>query len=171
MSKFWYALHVASNCERAVAARLAYAGVDGFYPHVLQASKDGRREVETKFMPGYVFGNFDIADKGEVVSIPHVVSILGWGPSRPVAIPDSEIEGVRKIVSVPELARPSAFISAGDRVLVRRGPLTGLEGFVAHVKNATRVVVSVSMLGRSVAADVEASWLENLERRMAAKAA
>ncbi len=158
----WYALHVRANTERIVAQQMTSAGLDAFYPHVVQLSKDKRREIDKKFMPGYVFGEFDLVDKTPVVAIAQVVGILGWG-SHPVAIPTFEIEAVRKIVSFPELAKPSDFVSAGTRVRVRSGPLQDLEGYVVYVKNAARVVVSVTMLGRSVAADVDASALELLD--------
>jgi transcription antitermination factor NusG len=167
----WYALHVRSNHEHLVTEQLMGCDIDGFYPHVVQKSADGKRDIERKFMPGYVFGHFDILMKTPVVAIPQVVSILGWG-RHAVPIPDGEIEAVRRIVSFPEVApAPCPYVEAGDRVRVRRGPLAGLEGYVAYSKNATRVIVSVAMLQRSISAEVDADWLELLERAELLKAA
>jgi transcription antitermination factor NusG len=90
------------------------------------------------------------------------VGILGFGP-RPVAIPDVEIEAVKLIVSFPKPV-PCAYVSAGDRVVVCRGPLRGLEGYVAYAKGVARVIVSVQMLARSISAEVDADSLELLER-------
>jgi len=167
----WYALHVRSQHEHLVSDQLFYAGIEALYPHVVGRSKDGRRDVETKFFPGYVFGHFDIDAKTPVMAIPQIVSILGWG-THAVAIPDFEIAAVRLIVEAPVFVAvtPCPYVAEGDRVRVLRGPLRGLEGYVAYSKTATRVIVSVSMLARSISVDVDTSYLHLIERRPMAAA-
>lgn len=162
----WYALHVRSNFEHLVALQLAGCGIEAFYPHMTARSKDKKRDIDVKFMPGYVFGHFDLAEKTPVIAIPQVVSILGWGRhAAPVA--DDEVAAVKLIVSFPALAPlPCAYVSAGDRVRVRGGPLAGLEGYVMFSKSIARVIVSVPMLARSISAEVDADSLELLERAL-----
>jgi len=156
----WYALHVHSQCERIVADKLAGAGIEAFYPHLVKRSNDDKREIEhRRFMPGYVFAHFDLEHKTPVVAVAQVVSILGFG-SHAVSIPPIEIEAVKLIVSFPELAMPCPFVNAGDRVRVVTGPLRGLEGYVSYSKSVTRVIVSVQMLARSIAAEVDIDSLE-----------
>lgn len=162
----WYALHVHPNSERLVAMQLLGGSIEAFYPHTVAKSKDKKRDVDVKFMPGYVFGHFDILEKTPVIAIPQVVSILGWG-RHAAPVPDEEIAAVKLIVSFPALAPlPCAYVSAGDRVLVRRGPLAGLEGYVMYSKSIARVIVSVAMLARSISAEVDADSLELLERAL-----
>ena len=143
----WYALHVRPNHERLVADRLDAASIEAFYPHVMapapRSSQHRNREIERKFMPGYVFGRFALERKTPVIAIPWVVNILGWG-SHAVPIPESEIEAVRKIVRLPSV-QPHRFLNAGDRIRVRCGPLVGFEGYVVRRKNVAWVVVSVTM--------------------------
>lgn len=162
----WYALHVRSNHEHMVAQKLEGVGIEAFYPHILAPSRDKRREIEKKFMPGYVFGRFNLAEKTPVVAIDQVVSILGSG-RHAIAIPDYEIEAVRLIATAKQ-AMPSDYIHAGDRVLVTRGPLQGLVGFVTRHKDSLRIVVSVEMLARSISAEVDADSLEVLTAAAAA---
>ena len=166
----WYALHCRSNTEKLVAEKLAYAGIETYYPHLVVKSKDKKREIEKKFFPGYSFARFDLdLDKIAVISVPQVVGILGWG-HHAVAIPDHEIAAVRLMVDtvpLPGAPIPVAvpYVAEGDRVLVRRGPLAGLEGFVAYSKSGgARVIVSVAMLARSISAEVDGAWLELIER-------
>lgn len=168
----WYALHVRSQAEQLVAEKLDGVGIEAFFPHERVKSRDKRREVIRKFMPGYVFGRFELEEKTPVVAIPQVVSILGAG-RHAVAIPDGEIQAVRLIVSAPKSAAaiPCPYVAAGDRVRVRSGPLQGLEGYVAYLKNMARVIVSVQMLQRSISAEVAADSLELLERAQPARAA
>jgi len=86
----WYALHIRSNCEHLVALKLTADGIENFYPHVVTKSRDGRREIEKKFMPGYVFCCFDLAQRTHIVAITQVVGILGSG-RHAVAIPKLKV--------------------------------------------------------------------------------
>jgi transcriptional antiterminator NusG len=163
----WFALHVRSCSERSVSDKLSRLDIDNFYPFIPIKASAGKRESEQRLMPGYVFARFSLENKTGVVAIPEVAQILGFG-KHAVEIPAFEIEAVRKIVSLPLIAKPSAYMAVGDRVYVRRGPLTGLEGFVMRVKNATHVVVSVHMLARSISAEVDAGDLEVIPQGQAA---
>jgi transcription antitermination factor NusG len=164
----WYALYCRSSQERIVVDRLASAGIDAFYAHRVETvpahRKDGTREIERKFFPGYVFAKFDLM-KGTraVIEIPQVVSILGWG-NRPIPIPDFEVEAVRLLASTPEVKAATAcpFVTAGDRVRVKHGPLHGLEGFVVYTKGMARVIVTLTMLARSICAEVDTEAVELL---------
>jgi transcription antitermination factor NusG len=168
----WYALHVRSDQEHLVSLQLERVGIESFYPRAMvnaprQSSRDKIRQIEKRFMPGYVFSRFDLAKRAPVTSIVQVVRILGYGFIA-VPIPDAEIEAVRTIMSVPESVRPCAFLAQGDRVRVRYGPLTGLEGFVQHWKKKAWVVVSLTGPERSLCATVDPECLESIP---AAKAA
>jgi transcription antitermination factor NusG len=157
----WYALHVQSCQERTVALKLERSAIESFYPHILKKSKDKRRDIEQKFMPGYVFAHFRLEERGPIVAIPQVVRILGWG-NHAAAIPDSEVAAVRQILSFPKLVMPSDFFTAGQRVRVKYGPLVGLEGLIVQRKKHCRIVVSIETVGRSIAAEVDADSLEFL---------
>ncbi len=155
----WYALHVRSNFERLVAGKLHYEGVEAFYPVRFEVSRDERRQVEKKFMPGYVFARFDLEDKTPVVAIPQVVSILGWG-RHAVAIPEREIVAVQMIAQSKD-AKACEYLAEGARVRIARGgSYEGLEGFVLKTRGKTRVVVSITTIARSMSLEVDASSLE-----------
>jgi transcription antitermination factor NusG len=72
------------------------------------------------------------------------------------------VEAVRRLVEKPVPVLPHPYLKAGRRVRVVSGPLTGMEGFVSRDKNGCRFVISVDLLGRSVAAEIDASALEPL---------
>jgi len=96
-----------------------------------------------------------------------VVGILGFNHLA-VAIPDIEIDSVRKIVSFPKLATPCDFLAAGDKVRVRYGPLTGLEGSVLRWKKKAWIVVSLTAAERSIKAEVDPLSLEFIGHAKAA---
>lgn len=166
--KLWYALHCRPNTERQVVDKLHLANVGGFYAHVIRKSLDGRRTVEEKLFPGYAFVHFDLKDRRVIFGIPQVVSILGAGPGIE-AIPDAEIAAVQQMLVAPQTLKVHAHFAGGERVRVERGPLQGLEGLVIYEHGSARVVVSVTMLHRSISAEVDRDDLQLLEpMRMAA---
>lgn len=114
------------------------------------------------FFPGYVFTRVTQSDgRLNLPMVPELVRIVG-AAGQPLAIPDSEISAVAQMVKLPS-ALPHQPV-AGDLVLVRRGPLAGIEGVVIRVKNSTRIVVSVGLLRQGVSAEVDSDSLEVMKR-------
>jgi transcriptional antiterminator RfaH len=162
--ELWYALHVRPNTERQVVDKLHLAGVKAFYAHAERKSLDNRRTIDEKFFPGYTFVRFDLVDRLKALSIPQVVSILGAGPGLE-AIPDEEIFAVQQLMAAPRTnLRSCQYIAAGDRVLVEDGPLRGLKGYVVYERGSARVVVNVTMLQRSISAEVDREALRLVGR-------
>jgi transcriptional antiterminator NusG len=89
-----------------------------------------------------------------VLTVPGVVSLVGIGKT-PLAVPDQEIEQVRRMVAFPALVTPWPFLEEGQTVLIERGPLSGVEGVLKEAKGQFRIVVSVQLLQRSVSAEVD----------------
>jgi transcription antitermination factor NusG len=102
-----------------------------------------------------------IQERLPVLMTPGVVGVVGAGKT-PIAIPMEEIESLQVMVNSNLFLKPWPFLQLGQRVRIRRGPLTDLEGDLVKVKNELRCVVSVRLLQRSVAAEVDADWLEPL---------
>jgi transcription antitermination factor NusG len=55
---------------------------------------------------------------------------------------------------------PWAFLNVGQRVRLQDGPLEGLEGILIEVRKEFRVVVSVTLLQRSVSVEIERHWVK-----------
>jgi transcription antitermination factor NusG len=85
--------------------------------------------------------------------------VVSYGRS-PALVSDSEIESVRTVASSNLPAKPHLFIAPGERVRIREGPLCGVEGEIAQTTDRPCLVVSVSLLQRSIAVEVEPAWLE-----------
>lgn len=152
----WYALRVKSNFERTAALHLRQRGYEEFLPTYSVRSRwsDRFKCVEKPFFPGYVFCNFNPQYRLPVLTTPGVLHIVGIGKA-PVPVDELEIEAVMAAVRSGLLLRPCPFLQVGDKVVIERGPLTGVEGIVTHFKGAYRLVVSVTLLQRSIAAEIE----------------
>jgi transcription antitermination factor NusG len=157
----WYALHVRSNHEKAVSHYLKSLGVTEFFPFFEKPSKrgNGLSPVQLPLFPGYVFAHFDWRSGPRMYGIPGVVRVLGIG-TDPTPVDANEIETIQKIVSSPLSRLPWPYLSAGQRVLLIDGPLRGLEGVFLQENKRARLIVSVSLLHRSLAVPVEREWVE-----------
>jgi len=156
----WFALRVRSNHERVAALHLRGRGFEEFSPtfRTQRQRPDRKKQVDQFLFPGYVFCRLNPHDRLPVLMIPGVVGLVGFG-NGPAAIPEKEIESVRKMVASGLLIGPWPFLEAGQTVLIERGPLRGVEGILQEVRHAFRLVVSVHLLQRSVSAEVDRNWI------------
>lgn len=152
----WYALVVQPRHEKAVDEHLRRRGLAALCP-TYQARKrwsDRIKVVDLPLFAGYVFACFSYAQRIAALGTGGVRSIVGFG-STPQPIPEAEIAALRSIRIAGLPMRPWPFLQVGQRVQVVKGCLAGLEGILAREKDLFRVVVSVEMLMRSVAVEVE----------------
>lgn len=159
----WYAIYTRHQHEKNVARILSDKGHETFLPlyRVAHRWKDRTQLVQLPLFPCYVFFRGGLAQQQEALRVPGVFSIVA-SSGRPAKIPATEIEGVRKLVESSLQIEPHPFLQCGDRVIVTSGPLQGLEGILIRKKNAFRLVISVDMLGRSAAVEIDAVNLQRI---------
>jgi transcription antitermination factor NusG len=90
--------------------------------------------------------------------LPGVLSTVG-NAGGPVAIQDGEMEMLRRVINCKTI-EPHPYMVAGDRVRVKEGPLQGIGGVVLRKANGLRFIVTLDLIGKSVALDIEGSALE-----------
>jgi transcription termination/antitermination protein NusG len=159
----WYAVQTRSNFEKRVANELDSKRLETYCPvfRELHQWADRKRVIERPLFQGYVFAKF--ADSGSarlsVLTAPGTVRIVGAGAALS-AIPDGEIEAIRRVMNAGQGCSAHPFLREGSRVRVRRGALRDLEGILVRVKNQARLVVSLTLLSQAVSAEVDASDVE-----------
>lgn len=161
----WYAVRVRSNREAVVSLHLRERGLEEFTPcyQVERQWSDRIKLIDHPLFPGYVFCRLNMNDRMPVLTVPGVVNLVGIG-KQPVAIPDEEMERVRTMVRSGLPVMPWPFLKEGDPVLIERGPLAGLEGILQKLKGKSRIIVSISLLQRSVSAEIDSSWIRPLQK-------
>jgi len=157
----WYAAYTWAHHEKRVAQELAERGVHCFLPtyRSLRRWKDRRRELELALFPGYVFVRITLRDRLRVLQLPSVVHLVG-APGRPSPLPESEMDGLRQGLGSQVHGEPHPYLKVGRRVRVVHGPLAGAEGILIRKKDRFRVVLSIDLIMRSVALEVDAADLE-----------
>jgi transcription termination/antitermination protein NusG len=154
----WYAAYTCAHHEKRVAAELRMREVESFLPlySSMRRWKDRRVQLELPLFPGYVFVRLALRDRLRVVQIPSVVRLVGFN-GLPAALPDEEMEILRSGLCQSLGAEPHPFLTIGRRVRITNGPFAGLEGILKRKKGNLRVVVSLELIQRSVAVDVDAA--------------
>lgn len=156
----WYAVQTRSNFEKRVVEDLRLKGLESFLPAIREYHrwKDRKKLVEVPVFPGYVFVNFSASPREQltVLNTPGAARILGLG-GNPEPIPSTEIDAIRILVASGCPFSQYPFLKEGAKVVVTRGPLRGISGILLKFRNSSRMVLSITLLSQSVAAEVDSS--------------
>ena len=160
----WFALRVKSRSEKIVAMMAQHKGQKEFLPLYRSRRRwsDRLKSVELPLFPGYLFCRLDPQYRLPLLTIPGVLHFVGIG-KIPVPIEDAEIAALQTAVRSGVLVEPCPFLEIGHRVRLDEGPLAGLEGILVGTSKQERIVVSVTLLKRSVAVAIERHWATPLD--------
>ena len=157
----WYAVYTMSRHEKRVAAHCERIAIEHFLPlYTWRRSWKNRTTVDLQMplFPNYIFVQLSPEDHGPLMRLPGVLSTVG-NAAGPVSIQESEMEVLRRIMECKAI-EPHPYITAGDKVRVKGGPLEGIVGVVLRKANGLRFIVTLDLIGKSVALDIESSALE-----------
>ena len=152
----WYAAYTCANHEKRVAEQLDVRDIQHFLPvyESVRRWRDRRVKLELPLFPGYVFVRMALRDRLQVVQVPGVVRLVGFDATA-AALPEEEIEALRSSLAKGVRAVPHPFLKEGHRVRVKNGPMAGLEGILRRRKSRARLVVSLDLIQRAVALEID----------------
>jgi transcription antitermination factor NusG len=152
----WYALQVRTRREGSIEALLSGKGYKTFLPTctILRRSSGRTSEVTSPLFPGYIFCQFDALHRLPILVTPGVLTVVGRG-RVPIPVEDCEISAVEAMVASGLPTEPCPFLEVGQRVRIEDGALCGLEGILTSFKGRQKIVVSVTLLRRSVALEID----------------
>lgn len=152
----WFAVWVKGRCEQEAERHLRARGYSPFVPTFFERRQwsDRVRLVELPLFPGYLFCRFNPLDRLPILTTPGVIQILSAGKTL-LPISETEIEAIRSITLSGLRKRPWPYLEVGQRVCIGSGPLRGLEGILVEIRGGHRLVVSIELLRRSVAVELD----------------
>jgi transcription antitermination factor NusG len=161
MDSKWYALRVRSRHEDAVARHLDARGLESFLPLYKSQRRwsDRLKEIDLPLFPGYVFCHFDAMNRLPILTVPGVVHIVGIGKT-PAPIDEAQIAAIQVAVKSGLPSEPWPSLCVGHRVRIEQGPLLGIEGTLLGFRGQRRLLLSVTLLQRSVAVQVDEAWVQ-----------
>jgi transcription antitermination factor NusG len=162
----WWVVYTRHQHEKAVAGALAAKGHEVFLPLYasLRKWRDRRKTITLPLFPCYVFVRGGQDRRLKIVTTPGVHMMLTKGDA-PAVVREDEIEAIRRTLEGRMKIEPHPFLKCGQRVRVKHGILEGVEGILVRVRNVFRLVLSVEILNKSVAVEIDASSVEAVHDR------
>jgi transcription antitermination factor NusG len=162
----WYAIQVASKKEKLVASVLAEKGYECFLPVYPKRSmwSDRVKVTSVPLFAGYVFSRFDVKVRLPILVTPNVHAVIGTG-KIPTAIAEEDINAIRAAIQSGFPIEPYDCLHEGDKVRVTKGPLTGIEGSFIQYRGSSRLILSVPLIQRSVAVEIDRIFVEPVSNR------
>jgi transcription antitermination factor NusG len=162
----WYALQLRTRWESSTATLLSGKGYQTFFPTYKTRKRGHGKSAESQapLFPGYLFCRFNVFDRLPVLITPGVISVVSRG-RVPIPVEDSELEAVQKMVYTGFQVEPCPYLEVGQMVRIEDGALTGVEGVLTSFKGTRRLVVSISLLRRSVALEIDRSVVSPVQSR------
>lgn len=156
----WFALRVRPNFEKMVAMALHNKGYEEFLPlyHARRRWSDRYRTLELPLFSGYLFCRIDLSHRLALLTTPALLGIVSSG-RVPLPVDDAEVAAVQSIVQSALAAEPWPRLVVGERVKVQAGPLRGVEGVLERIDDSFRLIVSVTLLHRSVCVKMDRDWI------------
>jgi transcription antitermination factor NusG len=163
-AKAWFALRVKTRAEAVPAGILGGKGYECWLPRYTVRSRwsDRVKQLEKPVFPGYLFARFDPQDRLPVLTTPGVMSVVSFGRG-PEPVNELELASLRTALNTELPMQPWPFLQAGDRVRICEGALAGLEGVLVSCRTSCRIVLTLSLLQRAVAVEIDRSWVSPVE--------
>jgi transcription antitermination factor NusG len=159
----WYAVQTGYRCEQRVATGLTVKGFTTYLPLLREVHqwKDRRKLIEVPAFSGYLFLHYDpsLRNRVKVLETNGVVRLLG-GNHAPSQISEVEIEAVRRTLGSSVPCDRCDALTPGTLVKVTRGPLAGVQGRLARIKNGLRLIVTISTFSQAISAELNLSDVE-----------
>lgn len=155
----WYAVYTWARHEKKVAQHFEERGITHFLPLYTAIHRWNKKNARLSLplFPGYVFVQTTEHDYCPL-SVPGVVRYVGTVKSR-AGIPAEEIESLRRAMQMGRRLEPHPYLAPGNRVRIASGPMSGITGTIQRTTAGCRIVISVDMIMRSVAVEVDADSL------------
>jgi transcription antitermination factor NusG len=166
--KHWYAVYCKSRHERLVNERLLAKGITTYLADYETRVQWGirLRKVKKNLLPGYVLVQAQMDSRAylNILQTQSVVKFVGNPWPKLSWIPDDQVESLQLLLGSHEHFEELPYWRAGDKVEVIAGPLAGLRGLIDGASNRkNRVIVSIDLLRRSVAVEVETYLLRHIQ--------
>jgi transcription antitermination factor NusG len=157
----WYAAYTCPRHEKYVAQQLIRREIGSFLPlySTVRRWKDRRKRIDLPLFPGYVFVQMTEHNRLEILRLPGVVQLVSF-QGKPAVIAPTEIGALRRGTTGAVVVQPHPYLKEGRRVRIINGPMAGTEGIFVRRKHQARLVISISLIQRSVAMEISEADVE-----------
>jgi transcription antitermination factor NusG len=156
----WFAILVRANREKSASLLLENAGFECYLPAIkfTRQWSDRLKEIELPMFPGYLFCRMNPQNRLPVLMTPGVIQIVGVGKT-PTPVDEQEIAAIQRVGKSGISIMPWPYLQVGHVARIDEGPLRGMTGIVIRIKSGLKLVLSVNLLQRSIAVEIDRSWI------------
>jgi transcription antitermination factor NusG len=156
----WFAILARTGREKNATILLENAGYECYLPAMkfMRKWSDRLKEIELPLFPGYLFCRMDPQNRLPVLMTPGVIQIVGVGRT-PIPVDEQEIAAIQRVGKSAVSIMPWPYLQVGHVARVEDGPLRGMTGIVIKIKSGLKLVLSVNLLQRSIAVEIDRSWI------------
>lgn len=157
----WYVAYTCPRHEKHVVQQLQQRHIGSFLPLYtsMRRWKDRRKQLDLPLFPGYVFVQMTDENRLSILRLPGIVQLVSF-QGKPAPVSTMEIEALRRGTAGSVVLRPHPFLRAGRRVRIVSGPMASVEGIFLRRKDQVRVVISISLIQRSVSVEIDEADVE-----------
>ncbi|WP_342332935.1 UpxY family transcription antiterminator [Pedobacter sp. FW305-3-2-15-E-R2A2] len=156
----WYIVYTYPNYEKKTYLALLKINIPTFLPvqNVQRQWSDRKKTIAVPLFPNYLF--LKIPQKEmfkvlEIYGIKKFISSLG----KPVTVPDSEINSIKKMLECPSVNSEHA-LKNGDKVMITDGPFKDMKGVLFGTKGKERLGIKIDSLNQTISIDISKSSIQ-----------
>jgi len=159
----WYAIYTKHQHEKTVARTLSAKGFDTLLPlySTTHSWKTGQKLLSLPLFPCYVFVRAALERRLDIVTTPGIHAVVSQA-GKPCPIPAAEMLAIKRAIASGLLMEPHPLLNCGEKVRIKNGPMAGVEGLLARKKNAYRLIISVNILGKAAAVEIDSFVVERV---------
>jgi transcription antitermination factor NusG len=156
----WFAILARTVREKNATLLLENAGYECYLPVIkfTRQWSDRLKEIELPLFPGYLFCRMNPHNRLPVLTTPGVMQIVGVGKT-PIPVEEQEIDAIQRVGKSGIPLMPWPYLQVGHVAQIEEGPLRGVTGIVIRIKAGLKLVLSVNLLQRSIAVEIDRSWI------------
>ena len=166
----WYALYTRPRHEKKILDTLIEKDINAFLPMIEETRqwKDRRKKVKVPLFRSYVFVQIELKDRFNTLQTHGVVKLISFG-GKPAAIPDWQIEQLKRVIEYPDTLKLEIYLREGDWVEVTSGPFKGIRGIFRELRGENRIVINIDGIFQSASFVIDKSIVEKINKKEVVK--
>jgi transcription antitermination factor NusG len=159
----WYAVHTRSRFEKKIAALLKDKSITAYLPtrRLQRKWKDRKKIIDFPLFPCYLFVHAPLLEKKSIIQTKGVVRIVGF--PEPVAVPDAQIDAIRRFEEFDIQVDPYPEFFPGKEIEVKKGPFRGIRGHVIEKNKKYRLLVGLELISQVVSVEIDVEDIKAAE--------
>lgn len=156
----WYALRIRQRFREKCEDYLRTRSYDFYSParREMRQWSDRRKIAQVPLFPGYLFCRFDCRECLPIWHSPGFIDVVNSSGSL-LEVDAEQIDNIKRCIDASVSMEVVPGLVRGRKVKVIAGPLIGISGVLAFIKQQERVGLQITMMNRTVLAEVQAAHL------------